>query len=135
VAPKPPVVEPVAAPPEVVPAPVAAPVETHARPRHLAARVEVAPPPAATDDPTLVATALRALRREHDPARAGALVEDYLRQWPNGALTEEAMALAVEAAAARHDARAAAWADRYLRRFPNGRFRDAVSASARTPAP
>jgi TolA-binding protein len=111
-------------------APVAAP-EPRARPaRHIAkAAAPVAAPPAPADDPTLVAAALRALRREHDAARAGALVEEYLGKWPAGALTEEAMALAVEAAAARHDARAADWAQRYLRRFPNGRFRDVVSRS------
>jgi hypothetical protein len=111
-------------------APVAAP-ELRARPaRHIAkAATPIAAAPTPTDDPTLVAAALRALRREHDPARAGALVEEYLAKWPGGALTEEAMALAVEAGAARHDARAADWAHRYLRRFPNGRFRDVVSRS------
>jgi hypothetical protein len=113
--------------PATAEAPAPAP---RARPaRHVAKTIAPAPTPTATDDPTLVAAALRALRREHDPARAGALVEEYLGKWPGGALTEEAMALAVEAAAARHDARAAEWAQRYLRRFPNGRFRDVVSRS------
>jgi hypothetical protein len=119
------------APADTTPAP-------HARPaRHVAkaAAPAAAPAPTPTDDPTLVASALRALRREHDPARAGALVEEYLGKWPGGALTEEAMALAVEAAAARHDARAAEWAQRYLRRFPNGRFRDVVSRSLPAAAP
>jgi hypothetical protein len=123
------------------PTPVAEPApEPRARPvRHVAAKAPVAAleapaAPAPTDDPTLVATALRALRREHDAARAGSLVDEYLRKWPSGALTEEAMALAVEAAAARKDARASSLAQRYLARFPNGRFRDAVARAA-APAP
>jgi hypothetical protein len=127
-----------AAPPApiVVEEPPAAAPEPRARPaRHIAKAAAPAAPPAPTDDPTLVAAALRALRREHDPARAGALVEEYLGKWPGGALTEEAMALAVEAGAARHDARAAEWARRYLRRFPNGRFRDVVSRSLPAAAP
>jgi hypothetical protein len=86
-----------------------------------------------TDDPTLGAPAVRALRREHDAARATQLLEDYLRRWPDGALAEEALALSIEAAQARGatpsaelsrptDARARELAVRYLRRFPRGRF-------------
>ncbi|HEX4405689.1 MAG TPA: hypothetical protein VH560_12715 [Polyangia bacterium] len=94
--------------------------------------------PVIDDEPTLVATAMRALRRDHDPAGAARLLDDYLRRWPNGALIEEALALAIEAANARGDARARTFATTYLRRFPAGRFGEAArrtlaSASAHTP--
>jgi hypothetical protein len=72
----------------------------------------------------LVLTAIQTLRRDHDGARAGALLEEYLREHPTGALREEAMALAVEAASARGDRREAqSLALLYQRTFPNGRFR------------
>jgi hypothetical protein len=99
---------------------------------------EVAPPPAekaseapaskprAGEDPTQVAEAVRALRRQGDPARAQALLDQYLRSNPRGALAEDALALSIEAAAARKDPRAAEYARRYLARYPNGRFRAAA---------
>jgi hypothetical protein len=141
---------PIAAPParSVAPAAVvlAAPVEPAAlaqapppvsaarvHPHHRARPVDVAPAPPA-DDPRLVATALRALRVEHDARRAGQLVEEYLRAHPRGALVEEAMALSVEAAAARRDAVTPELAARYLGRFPNGRFRDVVARFGSAPA-
>lgn len=67
--------------------------------------------------------AIAALRRDHDPARAGLLIEYYLRRNPQGALAEEALALAIEAALARDDASARALADDYLSRYPTGRYR------------
>src|SRR5262249_62005404 len=70
----------------------------------------------------LMMAAVQALRREHDPVRAGALLDDYLRRFEHGALEEEALALAIEAAAARDDDRAADLAARYLSRYPHGRF-------------
>jgi hypothetical protein len=74
--------------------------------------------------------AMLALRRSHDFRRAGALLEDYLMRYPRGALREEAIALAVEAAAARTDlARRDHWASVYLKDYPTGRFRDFVEAS------
>ena len=68
--------------------------------------------------------AARALRRDRDPVRAGALLEDYFRRYPRGALAEEALAVAIEAAVARGDARAPALARRYLARYPGGHFRN-----------
>lgn len=76
------------------------------------------------EDPKRVINAIQALRRDKDPARAQALLESHLKQHPNGALAEEALALSIEAAVARKDPRAAVYAKRYLARYPNGRYRD-----------
>ena len=43
--------------------------------------------------------------------------------YPRGALTEEALAVAIEAGARRQDPRTGRLADRYLRTYPDGRFR------------
>jgi hypothetical protein len=79
--------------------------------------------PLAGEDPTQVAEAVRALRKQGDPARAQQLLDRYLKSNPRGALAEDALALSIEAAAARKDPRAADYARRYLARYPNGRFR------------
>jgi outer membrane biosynthesis protein TonB len=79
--------------------------------------------PLAGEDPTRVAEAVKALRKQGDPARAQQLLSQYLRENPRGALAEDALALSIEAAAARKDPRAADYARRYLARYPNGRFR------------
>jgi hypothetical protein len=78
------------------------------------------------EDPTTVVQAIRALRKEHDPARAESLLQGYLHSHPRGALTEDALALLIETAAARHDPVAAERATRYLRLYPNGRYRVAA---------
>jgi hypothetical protein len=64
-----------------------------------------------------------ALRRDGDPARASRILDDYFRKFPHGALSEEALALAIEAASARGDARARTLAKRYLDLYPKGNFR------------
>jgi predicted Zn-dependent protease len=79
--------------------------------------------PRAGEDPSQVAEAVRALRKQGDSARAQALLDQYLKANPRGALAEDALALSIEAAAARKDPRAAEYARRYLARYPNGRFR------------
>ena len=93
---------------------------------------ETAPPTKAApaQETALVVAAVRALRREHDPARAGLLLDDYLHRYPSGVLAEEALALAIEAASARGDARAATFARVYLARYPQGRFQHAARAAA-----
>ncbi len=75
------------------------------------------------EDPSQVAEAVRALRKQGDAARAQALLDQYLRANPHGALAEDALALSIEAAAARKDPSAADYARRYLARYPNGRFK------------
>lgn len=67
--------------------------------------------------------ALRSLRRAHNPAQAGALLQRYLTRFPEGVLIEEALAIGMEAAVARHDdAGATVLANQYIERYPAGRF-------------
>jgi hypothetical protein len=70
---------------------------------------------------TLMLEALRT-RNSGDAERMGKLAEEYRRKHPPGPLQEEALALALEAAAARRDASAERLARDYLRRYPGGRF-------------
>jgi hypothetical protein len=136
--------------PTIVEMPIAMPAETpppaqaptvSPRPMRAAApRAELRAParasaPIITDEPTLVATAMRTLRRDHDPAGAALLLDGYLRRWPNGALIEEALALAIEAAHARGDARARTFAIEYLQRFPDGRFAEVARRTLAHAAP
>ena len=76
----------------------------------------------AADADRLVLEAMRALRLQHNPVRARALLSRYLDRHPNGALAEEALALSIEAAVAHQDADAAALAARYVRQYPRGPF-------------
>jgi hypothetical protein len=84
---------------------------------------QVAPAPPPPEEAALVMAALRSLRREHNPSQAGALAQSYLTRFPEGVLNEEALAIGIEAAVARHDAAVATTlANRYLGRYPAGRF-------------
>ena len=82
-----------------------------------------------SEDPSAVVMALEALRKQHDPDRAARLLAGYLAAHPEGALAEEALALSIEAAVARHDPAATDFAKRYLRAYPNGRFRQTADAA------
>jgi hypothetical protein len=93
---------------------------------------EIAPPPppavhharvVRSEDPTLVVSALQALRQDQDPDRAARLLAAYLHTHPRGALAEEAVALSIEAADARKSPAAVGFAHRYLKDYPQGRFR------------
>ena len=107
----------VAVPAEATPAPeAAAPVRPPAPRAAAHARA------ARGEDPTALVQAVRALRGDHDPARAARLLDAYRRTYPRGALAEEALALQIEAAAALHSPRASAFAQQYLRAYPSGRF-------------
>lgn len=114
------------APERPVPPPVAPVTESPApaavpRPAavHAAARLR----PARGDDPSALVDAVRALRGAHDAKRAAHMLDAYLRDYPHGALAEEALALEIEAAADLKSPRAAAFARQYLRSYPDGRFR------------
>jgi hypothetical protein len=85
---------------------------------------------ASAQETTLLMAAVHSLRREHDPLRAGVLLDDYLARYPGGVLAEEALALAIEAASARGDTQAATLAHTYLQRYPHGRFQQAARAAA-----
>jgi hypothetical protein len=87
-----------------------------------------------SEDPSLVVSALQALRQDHDPQRAGRLLGSYLRTYPRGALAEEAAALSIEAADARHSPSATTFAERYLKEYPHGRFRPAAERVLARPA-
>jgi hypothetical protein len=78
----------------------------------------------ASEDATRVVEAIQALRAERDPSRAQELLNEYLKTQPHGALSEDALALAIEAASVQHDPRATEYARRYLAKSPNGKYRD-----------
>jgi hypothetical protein len=81
----------------------------------------------AVEDPAYVGEALRVLRTDRDPARALRLLDKYLKAYPQGMLSEEALALSIEAAMDLGSPNAVAFARRYLKEYPNGRFRDAAN--------
>jgi hypothetical protein len=108
-----------------------------ARSHHSAAREGAAggvaspAPVEAGPEAALVEQAMNALRRDHEPARASRLLDEYRSRYPDGALAEEALVLAIEAAVARHDdAAAAALGTSYLGRYPKGRFAAVARAAA-----
>ncbi len=131
----------VASPPRV-PAPVSlaperaeattpeAPPEVHVKEAPVEAKSAPAPgrgaakPDDTASEANLLFEATRALRREGNPARATQLLAEYHKKFPRGALSEEALALSLEAAVARGDARAEKLARRYLELYPQGHFVD-----------
>jgi len=89
---------------------------------------------AKSEDPSLVVSAIQALRQDRDAERAGRLLAAYLRTHPRGALAEEAVALSIEAADARHNPAATTFAERYLKEYPHGRFRSVAERVLARPA-
>jgi hypothetical protein len=97
-----------------------------ASPAHAALRSAKAVPLAVetTRERAQVWEALVALRRDHDPNHAAALLNHELEANPHGVLRQEALVLAIEAADARGDRRGAeGYARAYQREFPSGRFK------------
>ena len=101
------------------PTPTGEGTASFARPKH-AARA------ASPEDMGPLLEAMRALRVERNPVRARTLLTAYLDRHPKGELSEEALVMLIEAAAAHHDSDAQALAARYLRLFPRGTFRGQV---------
>jgi outer membrane translocation and assembly module TamA len=71
-------------------------------------------------------------RSSGDVARAARLLGEYRAKFPNGELQEEALALSIEAEAARGNPAATDLARTYLSKFPAGRFRARVERALRT---
>jgi TolA-binding protein len=120
------VIAPKPAPHEAAPAPAPRAVEDLATESELeAAKPNAVPVPRASQSgpgASLMMEALQA-RRAGDTARAQQLTAEYQKKYPNGALKEEALAIAFESAAARNDPGATRLAQKYLASFPHGRFR------------
>jgi hypothetical protein len=95
-----------------------APSEVH---RFGAGRTALAP-----DGSELLLKAMRALRIERDSARARTLLVTYLARHPKADLSEEALVMLVEAAAAHGDGDAALLADQYSTLYPGGQFANQV---------
>jgi hypothetical protein len=88
------------------------------------------------EDPGPVLEAIQALRSRGDAPRASVLLADYLRAHPRSVLSEDALALSIEAALARHDSRSAAeFGRRYLEQFPSGRYKAFALQSVRPSQP
>ncbi len=128
---------PVEAPKRAVPAlvttpPASAEPEPASEPDQPAPRAPVA---TASSEAALVQGAVAALRRDRDPDKATRLLDEYRKRNPGGALSEEALALAMEAALARKDPRAVKLARQYLANYPNGRFRQMAMRALRPAEP
>lgn len=88
------------------------------------------------EEAAMVLAGLRALRREHDPHKAGRLLDQYLDRFAGGVLMEEALALGIEAALDRHDAAGARrLGEQYLGRYPGGRFKGLAQKAMGSRAP
>lgn len=121
--------------PEASPAPPpAAPARRKGVPALPAAKAPslTAPPGEVTKaESELVQEAVRALRRDHDPARARQRLTRYLKEYPAGLLAEEALALLVEAAAAMGAADAHDLAAQYAKQYPQGQYRTKLELLSR----
>ena len=133
-APRTPRSEPPPPPLPVRPAQAAAPADDAPIEPAVVELPKVAPAPrshaARGENPAALMEAVKALRQDHDPARASTLLQDYLRRYPRGSLSEEARALAIEAARAQSSPKTAELANEYLRLYPHGRFRKAAEQAA-----
>jgi len=90
--------------------------------------------PEGGEDPTPVLQAIRGLRGGGDADRASALLSKYLRAYPRGVLSEDALMLSIEAANAQYDSRSAAvLGRRYLEQFPTGRYRAFALRATQSP--
>jgi hypothetical protein len=88
-----------------------------------AAQPAQAPAAAAPADSEFVHRAVKALRRDNDPAAAARLLDWHRAHSPDDdPLAEEALSLQIEAALALGEPRARTLAREYLERYPGGRY-------------
>jgi len=125
--------------PSLLPSPTVEPVAV-SQPQTSEETVSAARPKRATkatspEDLGLLLDAMRALRVERNPVRARALLTAYLDRHPKGELSEEALVMLVEAAAAHHDSDAQALVARYHKLYPRGTFRGLVDPAAASKGP
>ncbi len=111
-------------------APVVTPlVEPSTPPPPTATQASAPPKPKPPEKPDPVTEAgmlfdaTRALRHEGNAQKARRILSEYRRQFPGGAMSEEALALSIEIAQRSGDPRAKQLAKRYLERYPSGHFR------------
>jgi len=110
-------------------APLAPPVSAPSAPAAVPSAPAVASAPAeVSQGAALVLEAMRALRKEHDPARAAQRLAEYRAHHGGGALDEEALALAIEASVATGDGDAKKLAASYVARYPRGRYAKSAEA-------
>ncbi len=109
-----------ASPPVVSEPATATPKKT--RPNAARPRSEPAAVAEPSRDSALVHQALKALRRDHDPATAARLLREQRASYPESPLAEEALSLQIEAALALQDPRARELATQYVARYPQGRY-------------
>ncbi|HKU44825.1 MAG TPA: hypothetical protein VJR89_41990 [Polyangiales bacterium] len=126
--------------PSEKPRETAAPAEldTPAQAEYAPAEPEPAAPslePARGPNSELVVRAVRALRREGDPARAAQLLDEYRARRTTDPLREEVLALQIEAAVANDDPRSARFAREYLARYPAGRYAQTARRALGEPGP
>jgi len=86
------------------------------------AQAQPAPQAVPATDSELVHRAVKALRRDRDPALAARLLDEHRARSPRGPLAEEALSLQIEAALALKAPRARVLAREYLSRYPGGRY-------------
>ncbi len=111
-----PSIEPIVEPSEP-PAPVATQAPASRKPKPAEAK------PDPVTEAGMLFDATRALRHEGNAQKARRILSEYRRQFPGGAMSEEALALSIEIAQRSGDPRAKQLAKRYLERYPSGHFR------------
>jgi hypothetical protein len=105
-------------------------VEPRVRPR-MRAKAQSTPQAELAADSELIHRAVKALRRDNNPALAARLLEADRARAAKGPLAEEALSLRIEAAVALDNDAAPRLAREYLSRYPNGRYKGIAQRALR----